>query len=210
MKNKPGHDKPLLREVALNLLIHKPEKCSNIVVMLDWFVEDDLHVLILEYPRPCVTLAAFMKKHIRLRENKARYLMRQAVTGAKHCIDHNICHGDLHSENFLINTKTMVLKLIDFGCSLLISSSSTPDSACKEPTEAVEQTVYFLGDLLLVMTVGDEGNRVLDPDALDNPAIKALGLSKEWRDMINLCMFTPSANMPTLEELLDHEWFKQS
>ncbi|XP_057206225.1 serine/threonine-protein kinase pim-3-like [Triplophysa rosa] len=178
--------------------------------MLDWFVEDRLHILILEYPRPCVTLATFLTRHKgRLRENKARYLMRQAVNAAKHCIDHNICHDDLHNENFLINTKTMELKLIDFGCGLLISSSSTPDAECNERTKAVEQTVYFLGDLLLGMTVGDERNRVHDLDALDNPEIKALGLSKEWRDVINLCMFTPSANMPTLEELLDHEWFKQ-
>ncbi|KAA0712537.1 Serine/threonine-protein kinase pim-2 [Triplophysa tibetana] len=128
-KKIPGHDEPLLTEVAINLWLLKPEKCPNIVEMLDWFVEDG---------------------------NGGCHLICQAVNAAKHCIDHHITHGDLHNQNVLTNTKTLELKLIDFGFSHLI-----PVHTCEE-----------------------------------------------CLDLINRSNFVPLANMLTLEEFQDHEWFK--
>lgn len=85
---QPGHDKPLLTEVHLNLLLCKAEKCWK---MLDWLEEKDIDILILEYPHPCANLDDFLS-FIRLTEVQTHDLMRQAVNKVKHCIDHDVCH----------------------------------------------------------------------------------------------------------------------
>lgn len=121
--NQSWHCKPMFNEVALNLLLQTPEKCPNIVQLLDWFEEDHQHVLILEYPRPCVTLLDYIRQSGgHLSEALARHLMRQAVIACKHCIDHGVFHGDLKIDNVLVNTDTLELKLIDFGCGELVAT----------------------------------------------------------------------------------------
>ncbi|XP_056623678.1 serine/threonine-protein kinase pim-1-like [Triplophysa dalaica] len=200
----PGHDKLLLTEVAINFLLHKPVKCPNIVQILDWFVEDGKHIVIMEYPYPCKTLNEFLRSHQgRLKETEARHIMRQAVSTAKHCIDHNIAHGDLHRGNVLITMDKLELKLIDFGFSHLI-----PDTASEVRTKAVADMVKFLSNLLFLLTTGDERHSFHGPDLLDNPRLKAFGLSKECLDLMNRCRHLEAADWPTLEDLLDHKWFK--
>ncbi len=58
-----------------------------------------------------------------LRETVARGLMRQAVLAAKHCLDRGVFHRDIKSDNILVNTETLKLKLIDFGCGKLFEIS---------------------------------------------------------------------------------------
>ncbi|XP_056615774.1 uncharacterized protein LOC130430639 [Triplophysa dalaica] len=109
--NIPGYDKPLLTEVGLNLLLHKPEKCPNIVQMLDWFEEENQHILILDYPFPSVSFGEFIDKNV-LSEEQFCDLMRQAVTAVKHLIDHNVYN---RLWGILLNTDTMELKVSEFG-----------------------------------------------------------------------------------------------
>ncbi|XP_057196568.1 serine/threonine-protein kinase pim-2-like [Triplophysa rosa] len=204
----PGHDKPLFSEVALNLLLQKPEKCPNIVDLMDWFEEEYTHILVLEYPYPCFTVKDFIRVE-RLSENQARDLMRQAVNAAKHCIDHNVCHGGLEVRNVLINVQTMTLKLIDFGCGHFASTWGEPGTKIYGRAHAVADTVYGLGKLLLYLTRSDWVIQFYNHVKLDDPEIKDLGLTEECLDLINRCKFAPQADRPTLEEILDHEWFKQ-
>ncbi|XP_056585888.1 cell surface glycoprotein 1-like [Triplophysa dalaica] len=58
--NVPGYSKPLFMEAAINLQLHKREKCPNIVQMLDWFEEEERCTIVLEYPHPCLTLWHFL------------------------------------------------------------------------------------------------------------------------------------------------------
>ncbi|KAK2885959.1 hypothetical protein Q8A67_016796 [Cirrhinus molitorella] len=78
---QPGYSKPLLLEVALNLLLKKALSSPNIVYMLEWSEEEDQHILILEYPQPCPTLLGIRldRKCRTLNETQARGLMFQAV-----------------------------------------------------------------------------------------------------------------------------------
>lgn len=92
--------------------------------MLEWFEEDDRFILILEYPQHCKDLLKFMVNNMqRVNESQTRSLMYQAVLGAKHCLDRGVFHRDIKLNNFLINTKTNQVKLIDFGCSDLVKTS---------------------------------------------------------------------------------------
>lgn len=115
----------MFREVALNLQLHKPEKCPYIVEMLHWFEEENQQIIIMEYPQPCSTLYDFLSCRC-VSETLARDFMRQAVVAAKHWIDHGVHHGDLTLKNILVNTETLQIKFIDFGLGRLISASSLP------------------------------------------------------------------------------------
>lgn len=116
-------------EVALNLRVKKSPVSPNIVQMLDWFEEAHCHILILEYPQPCMTLSSFLKlNRRRLDENQARHFMLQAVLAAKHCMDRGVAHNDIRVDNILINTDTLQLKLIDFGCGELIEGCDDEDN----------------------------------------------------------------------------------
>ncbi len=110
--------------MALNLLLKRPPLSPYIVHMLEWFEEDDRFILILEYPQHCKDLLKFMVNNMhRVNESQTRSLMYQAVLGAKHCLDRGVFHRDIKLNNFLINTKTNQVKLIDFGCSDLVKTS---------------------------------------------------------------------------------------
>ncbi|MGL5102189.1 MAG: protein kinase domain-containing protein [Plesiomonas sp.] len=118
----------LPKEVALQQELHKSETCPYIVKILDRYLEDQL-IMTMEYPRPCMTLHAFIQCHPSLpRETLARRLMSQAVTAAKYWIGHGVNHGDLSWDNFLINTDMMQVKIIDFGNGRLITTTNNLES----------------------------------------------------------------------------------
>lgn len=120
---QPGCSKPLFAEVALNLLLNEPPISPYVVHMLDWFEEEDQFILILEYPQPCKDLLKFtVSKGLQMNESLARDLMYQAVLGTKHCFDKGVFHRDIKLNNFLINTMTNQVTMIDFGCGDLIKS----------------------------------------------------------------------------------------
>lgn len=49
--------------------------------------------------------------------------MRQVVQAARHCCDCGVLHRDIKGENILINTDTLQVKLIDFGCGDLLKNT---------------------------------------------------------------------------------------
>ncbi|XP_056623079.1 basic proline-rich protein-like isoform X1 [Triplophysa dalaica] len=223
----PGYEEPLIAEVAVNLMLQKPESCPNIVDLLDWFEEDILYILVLEYPYPCLSLKNFLEVE-RLSEDQARPLMRQAVNAAQHCIDHDVCHGSLATRNIVINIQTMTLMFIDFGRGHLASTWGKPDSEHPEPVHgipaptwvepsgeswgrghAVAHMVSSLGKLLLCMMGGYWASLEDTSVTRDSPELTRLGLTEECLDLINRSGIASPPDRPTLEEFLDHEWFKQ-
>ncbi|RXN02755.1 serine threonine- kinase pim-2-like protein [Labeo rohita] len=159
-----GYSKPLIKEVGLNLRVKKSPTSPNIVQMLDWFEEAYHHMLILEYPQPCMTLNSFLKfNRRRVDENQARHFMLQAVLAAKHCMDRGVAHNDIRLDNILIKTDTLELKLIDFGCGELIEGCDDEDNQSRGHVVpelyvahkyALSETVLSLGNLLYRMVEG--------------------------------------------------------
>lgn len=83
--------------------------------MLDWFEEEDRYILILEYSEPSRDLYVFVFRE-KLSESQARSLMFQEALAAKHFLDGGVFHRDIKLDNFIINTATNRVQLIDFGC----------------------------------------------------------------------------------------------
>ncbi|KAL0203544.1 hypothetical protein M9458_001562 [Cirrhinus mrigala] len=102
-------------EIGLTLLANKSSRSPQIIKLLDWENNKDHYVMVMERPMPCMDLKSFVNLHgERLDERTGRKVMRQVTEATNVCIKHVVFHRDM--ENLLVNTKTLEVKLIDFGC----------------------------------------------------------------------------------------------
>ncbi|XP_073766328.1 uncharacterized protein isoform X3 [Danio rerio] len=192
----PGYSKPVLREVAFMLMLKDPSKSIYLIEMYEWFDQEGFISLVLEYPKPCTSLRIFVKRRHTLKEPIARCLLHQLILGIQHSLDHGISHNDLHAENILVNTNTLELKVIDFGCA----------SKCEDEEQRIIilGNIWSVGHLLYFMVNGKAPVYSRDewqPRLLFKPKI-----SSECCDLIEKCL---NHNLETLEEVMQHEWMKK-
>jgi len=95
------------------------------------------------------------------------YLLFQLVIICKELCDGGIFHRDIKDENILINTQTLEVKLIDFGCATEFKSDKVysiasgtpeffpPETFTKNQYRAEPATIWALGTLLYVIVMGD-------------------------------------------------------
>ncbi|KAF4098703.1 hypothetical protein G5714_020733 [Onychostoma macrolepis] len=135
-------------EVDLMNMMKEPHS-PHIIELLEWFEDQDNVILVMEYPEPCETLYGFIKHNNgRLEHSAVRMIIVQIVQAAKDCIDHGVCHGDIHSGNILVNTTSLNIKLIDFGCGLRIGEEyPNPEMTISQRT-ALKITIQSVGHVL--------------------------------------------------------------
>uniref|UniRef100_A0A3B3SEI1 Serine/threonine-protein kinase n=1 Tax=Paramormyrops kingsleyae TaxID=1676925 RepID=A0A3B3SEI1_9TELE len=110
-------DEPIPLEVAMMTIISLPSPCENVIKLIDWFVGVDEYIIVLERPDPCLDLHEFCASNGGfLSEDIAKHVLGQVLRALRHCQDSKILHRDLKPENLLIQTDTLEVKLIDFGC----------------------------------------------------------------------------------------------
>ncbi|XP_058267370.1 protein kinase C-like 1 [Hemibagrus wyckioides] len=216
----PGETHSLPLEVALMQMVSKPCHHENVLQLIEWFEMSDCYILILERPSPCTDLLKFLKGHKgRLSEPLAQRIMRQVVQAAHHCSDCGVLHRDIKPENILINTDTLQLKLIDFGCGDLLqdipyryyagtTAYSPPEWLCEGEYLGVPATVWSLGVLLFEMMCGDLPFQCED-DIIARDLHFAHDLSEGCRDLILCCLALYPHSRPTFEEILSHRWFEE-
>ncbi|TSK17849.1 Serine/threonine-protein kinase pim-1 [Bagarius yarrelli] len=117
-KKLDGKKLPL--EVVLMNLVCKPPCCPYVINLLEWFETPVSFVYVLELPNPCIDLYEYCKtQHGQISEWQAKHIMQQVIQATCHCKDRAVFHGDIRLNNVLLNTQTMQVKLIDFGCGSL-------------------------------------------------------------------------------------------
>nr|XP_055031628.1 uncharacterized protein LOC129420642 [Misgurnus anguillicaudatus] len=214
----PGHRKRLLTEVALLLKMSEAPLSPNAIRMYEWFDDPKDVIVIMEYPKPCKSLLDFVIEHSSpLSEDTARVLMRQAVQGVIDCIDHGVFHNDIHLGNMLVNTSTLELKLIDFGCGQLFSPagyktkkyrgvpSYCPPEVLSNPRyHAIPTNVWCLGLVLYKMVNGCIWMPYIQSEEVQ---FWNTSLSEECRSIIRQCVALDPAERPTLQQILRHSWF---
>ncbi|XP_073787796.1 serine/threonine-protein kinase pim-2 isoform X2 [Danio rerio] len=216
--NIAGHPEPLPLEIGLLILAHRGGKVPEIIELLDWQDQQDRYIMILERPSPCVDLLDFIMSLGSITERQAQKIMEQATTAGLMCCRRGVFHRDIKLENLLVNTDTLEVKLIDFGCGALLQESGY-DSFCgtKEyfPPEyylddeyhAEPSTIWSLG-VLLFLLLCQRFPEVTDTQKIDDGNWTEPGLSKECCDLIQaLLQENPSQRIP-LEEIILHQWFK--
>ncbi|XP_072549120.1 serine/threonine-protein kinase pim-1-like [Salminus brasiliensis] len=210
----PDDSKSVPAEVALMQMMSAPP-VSNIIRLIEWFDEPERYILILERPHPCMDLEAFIDNFGgSITEDMARDFMVQAVGAAKKCHKRGVLHRDIKTENFLVNTDTSELKLIDFGCGDWVRKAGHTDYAGtleywppeflqKRRYHARPATVWSLGILLFRMVCG------FLPFTSGRDILKGLlCLSSECCDLISWCLQNKPSRRPTFQQILQHSWFQ--
>lgn len=87
---------------------------TDVVELIDWVVDDDTLVMILERPDDFMDLNEYIKSTF-LNEENARNLFVQLYATVVRCHHNGVVHRDLKLNNVLYNPKSGEMKLIDFG-----------------------------------------------------------------------------------------------
>ncbi|XP_052386606.1 serine/threonine-protein kinase pim-1-like [Carassius gibelio] len=215
----PDHPSPVPLEVALTIMANQGPSCSQIIELLDWQDHPDQYIMVLERPSPCVDMHIFWEYNGHLfSEELARHFMWQAIDAAVVCCSRGVFHRDIKMPNLLVNTETLEVKLIDFGCGDLLKSSSyktysgtamycPPEYFEKGEYHGKEATVWSLGVLLFAMITS------LFPDSSDISLMDAdvwfqPGFSDECCRFIRGCLKSNPEQRLLLEEMLFHDWFE--
>ncbi|XP_052393899.1 serine/threonine-protein kinase pim-3-like [Carassius gibelio] len=213
-----GYSKPLPLEVALLLLTDEGPRVQEVIQLLDWRVEPDRYILVLERPMHFEELNWFLLQRIvTIEEDVARVIMHQAIFAARTCCLRGVFHREIKLENLLINPDTLQVKLIDFGCGAILTDAGyTSFAGTREycPPEYLTTgkyhgkpaTVWSLGILVFVMLCGDFPKR-RDLRKINSNTWSRDGLSKECCDFIRCCLQIDPKQRIELEKLSLHEWF---
>nr|XP_021327593.1 serine/threonine-protein kinase pim-2-like [Danio rerio] len=162
----PGLPELVPLEIGLTLMANKGPSSPNIIDLLDWQDFPDHYIMVLQRPSPCLSVFKLLESCGNIFEERfARYVMRQVIEAAETCCRRGVFHRDIKLENLIINTHTMDVTLIDFGCGNLFHETEYHTFSGTEmycPPEFFETgkylarpaTVYSLGVLLYTMVCG--------------------------------------------------------
>ncbi|KAJ1998412.1 Serine/threonine-protein kinase, partial [Coemansia thaxteri] len=123
-EQRENKDIRIVREVAINRLLHHPHIC-----MLHDVVVHPNHYYIFQELISGGQMLDYIISHGRLKEKHARKFARQIASAIDYCHHNSIVHRDLKIENILISANGNI-KLIDFGLSNLYSPRSQLSTFC--------------------------------------------------------------------------------
>ena len=109
-------DEETAKNVPLEVaLMRTVADVPGVIRLIDFFELPDCFFLILERMDNCKDLFDYISEAGHLTENVARHFFRQVLTAVEGCHARGVLHRDIKDENLLVDTKTLRLKLIDFG-----------------------------------------------------------------------------------------------
>uniref|UniRef100_A0A8C7ZQA1 non-specific serine/threonine protein kinase n=1 Tax=Oryzias sinensis TaxID=183150 RepID=A0A8C7ZQA1_9TELE len=120
----PGEFRSVPMEIALLQRLSDGEGHSGIVRMLDWFeVEGRGFMLVMERPPQCQDLFDFITERGALPEHLARRFLRRIVEALQFTHAHAVVHRDIKDENIVVDTRTLEVKIVDFGSGALLKET---------------------------------------------------------------------------------------
>ncbi|KAG5846887.1 hypothetical protein ANANG_G00119750 [Anguilla anguilla] len=215
---QPGQEVRAPREVGLMGLVNENAGHLNILRLHEWFDAPDCYVMVLERPDPCKDLAGFCYHQNKMMdEQQARAVIEQLLHALLHCQHAGVFHRDVKPTNILINTETLRVILIDFGCGTswtdapYSSFAGTPEFAPPEwfaegLYHAGPCTVWSLGVTVFGIVCGYLPFNPNDGHESMSRVHFPTGLSSEIKDFMSRCLAPEVNERATLEELQRHPW----
>ncbi|KAJ8402377.1 hypothetical protein AAFF_G00368660 [Aldrovandia affinis] len=217
----PGNKEPLPKEVGLIKMVNNPSPHPNILELYDWFDRPASYVMAMERPNPCQDLFDYCQEQGgTVNEDEARSVTRQLLGALQHCHDRGVVHRDVKPENILIQTDTKQIKLIDFGCGDPLKDTPYTNFAGTEyylPLEWFEKekflagpgTVWSVGVMMYNIVCGHFPFTTFTSKEMRQLEFRA-GLSNGFKDIVGCCLRPRAEDRPTLEQLQQHPWLRQS
>ncbi|XP_074493437.1 serine/threonine-protein kinase pim-2-like [Sebastes fasciatus] len=191
------------------------------VSLLDWYDLEQELILVLERPDPCMDMATYIwSKGGSLREEEAKIILKQLVDALIELQDKSIFHRDIKVENILIETGSDVLRvrLIDFGLSCFVKTEATlrhyygtpnlfpPEWYNGQGYSAGPTTAWQVGVVMFQTLHRDNFFETLA--FLENRVTFNKRLSKNCKDLLEMCLIEDPEQRLTLEQLKHHPWLR--
>uniref|UniRef100_A0A3B3RWZ4 non-specific serine/threonine protein kinase n=1 Tax=Paramormyrops kingsleyae TaxID=1676925 RepID=A0A3B3RWZ4_9TELE len=191
------------KEVALMMQLSIPPACPYIVEFIEWFDGPESHSIVMERPEPCQDLHHYsIVCGGSLSEEVAQLVLLQLLLALCHCEDRGVRHGDIWNKNLLIQTESLRVKLIDFGCG---SFRKDPKYLGAPQLDVdVMFTIRCISSMLFRLVCGTLPVRSRETGSLDFPR----AVSEEFKDLMDRCF--SRINYLTLEEIASHPWLQKS
>ena len=226
---KTSADKELVKiEIDILKLCHH----QNIVRLLDHLENLDYIFIIMEYIEGG-TLGQYLKKNnFNFTERQAANMIYQIALGVKYLHSYGIVHRDLKPDNIMITQPNDlgVLKIMDFGLSKILSTQEkmvdgfgtlsyvAPEVLLRSPYNK-EVDIWSLGVILYYILCGHlpfKGNKeMIIAEKIVNDELEFN--DEEWdirsqkvKDLISNCMKKDPGERITIDEFLNHPWFKKN
>jgi len=226
---KTAEDKELVRiEIGILKLCHHP----NIVRLLDHLENTDYIYIVTEYIEGGTLGQYFKKKKSNFSERQATNIMSQIASGIKYLHQYGIVHRDLKPDNIMMTQQNEfgVLKIMDFGLSRIVSPNETmvdgygtlsyvaPEVLLRKPYNK-EVDIWSMGIILFYMLCGHlpfRGSK--EQEVAEKIVFEALEFDEdEWetrtqrvQDLITRCLEKESKDRITIDEFINHPWFKKN
>lgn len=205
----------------LELLTKVSGKCVNIISLYEWFERKSSFILIMEKPKNCIDLFDFINQKGPLTEPIARRIIIQVANSVNSCHRWGVCHRDVKDENILLNSDSLEIKLIDFGCGTPLKEMPytefagtpefyPPEWYTKKEYDGRQAAIWSIGVLLYTMIEGHVPfQRPKDIVRGKMKFARLSNLSLSLIDAIQWCMTLEPDARPTIDEFLRHPWVEQ-
>ena len=226
---KTAEDKELVQiEIGILKLCHHP----NIVRLLDHLENTDYIYIVTEYIEGGTLSKYFKKKKFNFSERQASHIMSQIASGVRYLHQYGIVHRDLKPGNIMITQQNEfgVIKIMDFGLSKIVSPSEkmvegygtlsyvAPEVLLRTPYNK-EVDIWSMGVILYYMLTGNlpfRGSK--QQEVAEKIVYEDLDFDEdEWetrtqkvQDLILRCLEKNPKERITIDEFINHPWFKKN
>ncbi|KJE88858.1 serine/threonine-protein kinase Pim-3 [Capsaspora owczarzaki ATCC 30864] len=203
----------------------------GVIGIHDAFESEDVYLIVLELPSGSILdLFEFIESTRRLGDSRETFIIfKQALDAIEFLHQRGIVHRDIKDENILLNSRTLRVKLIDFGSAIVLDPLSAPGATGPRATintflgtreYAAPEHVYrldhdpyvaeiwALGALLYTTVFANPPFR--DEHAtVDAPVVFPLPISDHLRHLISWMLEKKPEDRPTVAQIQQHPWLTE-